>query len=224
MQLRGFNPQAFAQNHPGGALSNKMNMTVADIMHQGENVATMTANASMDEIIIALTQKKLGAVLVVEGKNLLGLITDGDLRRALKFRENFFKLKASDVMTRSPITVPPETKLIDALRLMENRPSQISILPVIDSNNSWKGLIRLHDIVHQPLILRRVKKYPIGLQISFGVSFVIFILFFEKIRFTPSIIWSWTCIQFALGIFLVRGRLLARKKILHCIHCNPVLR
>jgi arabinose-5-phosphate isomerase len=101
----------------------------------------------MDEVVVASTEKKLGAVLVLDGERLEGIITDGDLRRALKHREKFFQLKASDVMTSKPITAQPEMKATHALELMENRPSQISVLPVTDGNGHWKGLLRLHDLV-----------------------------------------------------------------------------
>jgi arabinose-5-phosphate isomerase len=86
-------------------------------------------------------------VLVVEGKRLIGVVTDGDIRRALRHREKFFDFKAGDVMTRQPVTCRPETMASEALALMENRPSQISVLPVVDEAGEWKGLVRLHDLV-----------------------------------------------------------------------------
>lgn len=146
MKLRKFNVEAFARNHPGGSLGKKLNLTVADSMHAAPAVGTVTRHSSMDEVIIQATEKKLGGVLVVEKEKLLGIITDGDIRRALKYREAFFSLKAEQVMTIAPITVHPEAMAIDALRLMEDRESQISVLPVVDSFGHWKGLIRLHDL------------------------------------------------------------------------------
>jgi arabinose-5-phosphate isomerase len=147
MQLRGFGAEDFAQNHPGGSLGKKLNFRVQDLMHQGDDVPCVTAQAGMEEVVVISTRKKLGAVLVVDGKRLLGIITDGDIRRALQHREKFFDLKAEEVMTRNPTAALPEMMALAALRLMEDRPSQISILPVIDSNGNWKGLIRLHDLV-----------------------------------------------------------------------------
>lgn len=147
MQLRGFDAEAFARNHPGGSIGRKFNLKVEDLMHQGEFVPCVGPEASMDEVVIASTQKKLGAVLVVQEMQLLGLITDGDLRRALRHRERFFDMKASEVMTSGPITAAPEMMAQAALQLMENRSSQISVLPVVDSLGNWKGLIRLHDLV-----------------------------------------------------------------------------
>jgi arabinose-5-phosphate isomerase len=147
MNLRGFKPDAFAQNHPGGALGNRLNLKVSDIMHHGDLVPLLSREASMDDVVVATTSKRLGAVLIVEGTQLLGIVTDGDLRRALKHKEKFFTLKASDVMTRAPVTVRDDELAKTALELMENRPYQISVLPVVDAAGHWKGLIRIHDLV-----------------------------------------------------------------------------
>ncbi len=147
MQMRGFDARSFAQNHPGGSLGKRLNLLVRDVMHQGDAVATVTSSASMDEVVGTSTRKKLGAVLVVDGEKLLGVITDGDIRRALQHREKFFNMKASEVMTSNPITVTADLKAQEALTIMENRPSQISVLPVIDAQNRWIGILRLHDLV-----------------------------------------------------------------------------
>jgi arabinose-5-phosphate isomerase len=118
-------------------------------MHQGEAVARVHAHAPVDEVLMSSTQKKLGAVLVVEkdGKKLLGIVTDGDIRRALQYREKFFSMKASDVMTLNPVTIASDQMAKEALELMENRPSQISVLPVVDAAGNWQGIVRLHDLV-----------------------------------------------------------------------------
>jgi arabinose-5-phosphate isomerase len=147
MQLRGFDAQAFAQNHPGGSLGKKLNLRVKDLMHGIKNIPIVQAEASIDEVIVISSEKKLGAVLVVEGRKLVGIITDGDLRRSLRHKEKFFQLKAGEVMTKSPVTADPEMMAQAALELMENRPSQIAVLPVVDEHGDWKGLIRLHDLV-----------------------------------------------------------------------------
>lgn len=147
MVLRGFDARAFAKNHPGGSLGRRLHLTVADVMHSGDAIATVSPKASMNEVVEASTRKRLGAALVVEGNQLLGIITDGDIRRALQHREKFFDFKAEEVMTRKPITVTPETMAHDALQLMENRPQQISVLPVVSASGEWVGLIRVHDLV-----------------------------------------------------------------------------
>lgn len=151
MQKRGFDVASFAQNHPGGALGKRLNLRVSDIMHSGDAIACVQSDAPIDEVLMSSTQKKLGAVLVGEkvagGLKLLGIVTDGDIRRALQHREKFFSMKAQDVMTASPVSIAPDCMAQEALELMENRPSQISVLPVVDASGFCHGLVRLHDLV-----------------------------------------------------------------------------
>jgi arabinose-5-phosphate isomerase len=147
MQLRGFDATAFAMNHPGGALGRRLTLKVADLMHQGDAVPLTTADSPVEEVLMILTKKRLGAVLVVDGKKLLGIITEGDIRRALQHREKFFSMKAKEVMTAKPVTVGSGEMAKAALDLMENRPHQIYILPVVSPTGEWEGIIRLHDLV-----------------------------------------------------------------------------
>lgn len=147
MQLRGFDAQGFAKNHPGGALGRRLSLKISALMHRDHLLPMLPPTASMDEVVVMNTQKKLGAVLIVENQKLLGIITDGDLRRALQHRESFFTLKASDIMTKTPITAHPEMLAAHALDLMENRPSQINVLPVMDTEEKPIGIIRIHDLV-----------------------------------------------------------------------------
>ena len=101
----------------------------------------------MDEILALSTERKLGAVLVCEKNRLIGIITDGDIRRALTKKEIFFGLKAHEVMTRAPTVVRETLLAFDALRLMEERESQISVLPVVGPDGNALGLVRIHDLV-----------------------------------------------------------------------------
>jgi arabinose-5-phosphate isomerase len=154
MMARRFTPQDFARYHPAGQLGRTLWLKVADVMHQNEAVAWVKADTPLRQVIIAMSQRPLGAACVVdEDFHLLGIITDGDLRRALLTHEDIRLLHAADCMTRQPVTIPPEASLREATRLMEDRPSQISVLPVVDSqNHSCLGLIRIHDIYQPELI------------------------------------------------------------------------
>ena len=147
MQIRGFNAEGFARNHPGGALGKRLELRVADLMHSGKSVGTVSPSAPVDEILMISTQTKLGGVIVLENNKLVGLITDGDIRRALQKREKFFSLSAKEIMTAQPITIVETAMAYDALELMENRPSQISVLPVLNTQGQWTGLVRVHDLV-----------------------------------------------------------------------------
>jgi arabinose-5-phosphate isomerase len=123
-------------------------------MHRDKTVAWVKPETALREVIIAMSERPLGAACVVdEARLLLGIITDGDLRRVLLTHEDIRGLQAAGCMTRQPVTVSPQASLKEASRLMEDRPSQISVLPVVDHQNQrCLGLIRIHDIYQPELI------------------------------------------------------------------------
>jgi len=154
MKVKGLTTDDFAVNHPAGRLGKRLTLRVADLMHRdGENPMIGTG-ASWVDVVRAISKGGLGAVCVVDGdRRLAGIITDGDLRRAIEqtSHESLAKLTSDDFMTRKPVVVTPELLAFDALRLMEDRPSQISVLPVVDGDEKCVGLIRVHDIVRSGL-------------------------------------------------------------------------
>jgi arabinose-5-phosphate isomerase len=147
MKSRGFTAEDFAKNHPGGSLGRRLQLRVADLMHPLTKVPVAQPTADMEMILDLSTRYKLGAVLILEAKKLKGIITDGDIRRALKHRERFFKLTAQEVMTANPITGDIQLLAYDALRLMEERESQINVLPITNTQGDALGLLRIHDLV-----------------------------------------------------------------------------
>jgi arabinose-5-phosphate isomerase len=154
MQVKGLTTDDFAQNHPAGRLGKRLTLRVADLMHSGDDNPTIGAGAPWLEVIAAITRGGLGAVHVVDecGK-LSGIITDGDLRRTIQKIKHaeLETLTASMMMTRNPVVAQPELLAYDALRLMEDRPRQISVLPVVTDERVCVGLIRVHDIVRSGL-------------------------------------------------------------------------
>jgi arabinose-5-phosphate isomerase len=155
MQMRSITPQDFALNHPAGRLGKRLTLRVVDLMHQGEDNPVIIPQASWIEIVSAITKGGLGAVNVINEKGeLLGIITDGDLRRSIaKIDPKDLKnLQAAAIMAENPVTVQPEQLAYDALQLMENRSSQISVLPVVDEVNYCVGLLRLHDIARSGIL------------------------------------------------------------------------
>ena len=148
MYARHFTEQDFARYHPGGQLGRNLGLTVKDVMHSGDSVAWVKANEPLRGIVKAMTEYPLGAACVVNEKGILeGLITDGDLRRLMLDFKDHTNIRAKDIMTKSPVTVSPQMSLKEALHLMEDRASQISVLPVVDSSTKkCLGLVRLHDI------------------------------------------------------------------------------
>jgi arabinose-5-phosphate isomerase len=149
MSARGFTLDDYARLHPAGAIGRNLLGTVADAMHSGAEVAWVGPADSLKQVVIAMTRRPLGAACVVdEAGLLLGLVTDGDVRRALERHDDIRDLTALQVMTQRPITVAPSERLLEALRLMEDRPSQLSLLPVVDAaSGACLGLIRVHDVL-----------------------------------------------------------------------------
>jgi len=151
MEAKGLTAEDFAANHPAGRLGKRLTITVSDLMHKSPNV---TPNVDWLSVVKELSKHALGALNVVDDNGvLLGIITEGDLRRTIEKTDptKFSFLSASDMMTRGPITVRPDTLAYEALQIMENRPSQIAVLPVIDGDGKAVGLLRLHDIVRSGL-------------------------------------------------------------------------
>ncbi len=152
MQTRELTPEDFAQRHPAGQLGRNLRVTVRQVMHSGDEVAWANRESSIKQVIIAMNRCPLGAACVVgEDRHLEGVITDGDLRRALQSHDDIREVKADGLMTVHPVTVSPDATLKEALRLMEDRPSQISVLPVMEGERCL-GLVRLHDLYQTDLL------------------------------------------------------------------------
>jgi arabinose-5-phosphate isomerase len=154
MQMKGLTPEAFAINHPSGRLGKRLTLKVGDVMLSGVDNPILIPSASWIKVVSAITQGGAGAVNIVNEENqLLGLVTDGDLRRWMqKTNPNeLATLTAQKIMTIKPVAVTPDILAYDALKLMEERPSQISVLPVVDTQQRCLGLIRLHDLLRNGL-------------------------------------------------------------------------
>ena len=148
--LKGWTEEDFAANHPAGRLGKRLTLKVSDLMHESPNVSPA---ANWLEVVKTISKFALGAVNVVdENSVLIGIVTDGDLRRTIEktLPEHFSTLSAETMMTRNPTVAKPEMLAYDALQLMENRPFQISVLPVV-ADAKCCGLLRLHDIVRSGL-------------------------------------------------------------------------
>jgi arabinose-5-phosphate isomerase len=146
MEAKGLTAEDFAANHPAGRLGRRLTIRVRDLMHPSPNVAS---DAGWLAVVKGISDASLGAVNIVDGsQRLIGIITDGDLRRTIERTptEELGSLTAEEMMTRGPVTTQPEMLAYDALRLMEDRPSQISVLPVVDGDDVCVGLVRIHDI------------------------------------------------------------------------------
>lgn len=142
LSKRKFTASQFAVFHPGGSLGRKLLLTVEDIMHSGTENPLVKADISVQDALFVITDKGLGAVSVVDDDNkMLGVLTDGDIRRGLSKGVDFLKRPVTELMTASPKTITKEKLAAQALHIMEsNRPKPITVLPVVDAENHVIGL------------------------------------------------------------------------------------
>lgn len=147
-KLKNFKPENFAFYHPAGQLGKRLLLNVEDLLILDQGSPVITYNASIQDLLITITKPNLGGAIIVDEQNkVIGIVTDGDIRRAIMKFGNILNCSIEQIMTRNPICVKKGTKAIDALHMMEDRPSQISVLPVVDEDDRPIGLLRLHDIV-----------------------------------------------------------------------------
>ena len=153
MSVKGFNKNDFARFHPSGSLGKRLLLTVENIMQHISNVAVVNMTDKLRKVVIAMTEKPNGAAIVKCKNDGFGLITDGDLRRCLAEGEDIDLLDAERIMTTDPVSITSNSSIDSALKLMEDRRSQISVLPVVsEENGECLGLIRLHDIYQTRLL------------------------------------------------------------------------
>ena len=148
LEYRNFSSQDFAKFHPGGTLGKRLYLTVNDLSsrNQKPNVSPKT---TIKDVIIEISSKRLGSTAVTDGNTLLGIITDGDLRRMLQNNPNIENVIAKDIMTPNPKTIDGRTLVVDALQIMRNNNiTQILVL----NDNVYDGVIHLHDILKEGII------------------------------------------------------------------------
>jgi len=143
IRKRNFQPADFARFHPGGSLGKQLLAKVEDVMHS-KNLPTIASNSTLNDAIFVMTEGRLGLVVVLNKDNQIkGIITDGDLRRAIGKNSQIDLLKVEDAMTNNPIMVKKEMMLVEAEELMINK--KIKALMVVDNNKSLLGMIEIFD-------------------------------------------------------------------------------
>ena len=144
LMAKGFQPQDLASLHPGGALGRRL-MRVEGLMHSGEQVPLVSPATPMPDVLYEISRKKLGVTCVADKRRrLLGIITDGDLRRAMIGDRSLLDRTAGDVMTRDPVTLTRQTLAAEALRVLEQR--KITSIVVVDADGTVEGVVHLHDL------------------------------------------------------------------------------
>jgi len=153
LKLRGFTQQDFAMLHPGGSLGKRLSLKISEIMYTGDAIPVVHEKTSFKDSILEITSKRLGVTCVVDdGGKLLGVITDGDLRRLLERTTDLSGLVAREMMTENPKSVKPGQLASLALQKMESH--KITCLPVTDKEDKPVGIVHLHDLVNLGLRMR----------------------------------------------------------------------
>ncbi len=145
MVRRGFRREDFLRHHPAGSLGERLNLKVGDIMLTRPSLPEVDLEANLTAIVKSISSKNLGFALVTSGKRLVGIITDGDLRRALEENTGIYDCAAKDLMTGDPLTILKSRTAAEALEVMERK--LITALAVVDDDNRLLGIIHLHDLL-----------------------------------------------------------------------------
>ena len=153
MKMRGFKAEQFAVLHPGGQLGKRLLITVGDIMRAGENNPVINAKDTVRQMLYEITRKQSGAISVVDDEdNLLGLVTDFDIRRVLEQGDDISSFSIPDLMNKNPTYICSDEKAITALELMEKREKPFLVVPVLDrQSKKVVGMIHIHDLVAKGL-------------------------------------------------------------------------
>ncbi len=151
LETRGFSRDDFALSHPGGSLGRRLIMRVSDLMHQGDALPQVTPETKLTDALLEMTEKKLGMTAVVDQRQqVVGIFTDGDLRRTLEKKHDVHKSIVAEVMTSPCLTVLPDLLAAEAMRIMEQK--KINALLVTDENKKLVGAINTHDLLHAGII------------------------------------------------------------------------
>lgn len=148
LELRGFSSSDFAKYHPGGSLGKRLYLRVSDIA-QNNQIPAVNLNTEVKQVIVEISKKMLGVTAVLDGEKIVGIVTDGDIRRMLNNHDNIKGLTAADIMTTEPKTIEMDTLAIKALETMQKK--GISQLLAID-NGKYAGVIHLHNLINEGII------------------------------------------------------------------------
>jgi len=146
LKLKGFSSKDFAKYHPGGALGKRLYLRVSDLIANNES-PQVKSNSSISEVIVEISEKRLGVTSVIDNEEIIGIITDGDIRRMLSKTSDIASLTANDIMSKDPKTISSDAMAIDALETMEK--NDITQILVTNSNNQYLGVVHLHDLIKE---------------------------------------------------------------------------
>ncbi len=150
MKMRGFSEKDFARFHPGGSLGRRLWLRVKELMHTGDKIARVTPKTGIQEVLLEMTRKCLGLAVVLEGDEVLGIITDGDLRRAFQNRGFQSDLRAEDILTKDPKRIEQSFLAADAAELMTR--NSIQQLLIDDDQGKFIGVVHLYDLLRAKVV------------------------------------------------------------------------
>jgi arabinose-5-phosphate isomerase len=148
LNLRGFSSKDFAKYHPGGALGKKLYLRVGDITAQNQQ-PQVSPNTNVKDVIVEISEKMLGVTAVIEKEKIVGIITDGDIRRMLRNNDSFVHLTAADIMSKNPKTIAPDAMAVDALEMLEE--NKISVL-IAEENGKYAGVVHIHNLIREGIL------------------------------------------------------------------------
>ncbi len=151
LDAKGFGEEDFARSHPGGSLGRRLLTHVRDVMHTDAGIPFVDEAATLADAVLEISRKRLGMTAIVDANHhLLGIYTDGDLRRTLEKKVDFSTTPVSSLMSRKPRSIRPDAPAVDAVQLMEQH--GISQLPVVDADNKLVGALNMHDLLKAKVI------------------------------------------------------------------------
>src|SRR5438552_3184753 len=152
MKMRNIQPEDFARSHPGGQLGKRLLLTVRDLMRTGSRNPVIALGASIEALFSEITAKHLGAVSIVDDAGqLIGIVTDYDIRRAVGQGKNVFTMRIAELMNPKPVSVDADAKAVQALKLMEERIKPLAVLPGVEAGGRVCGMLHLHDLMDKGL-------------------------------------------------------------------------
>jgi arabinose-5-phosphate isomerase len=148
MKMKNIGPADFARHHPGGQLGRRLLLTIGDVMRKGDDNPIISSEQPVEEMIVQMTAFLVGAISVVNRRGeLLGLVTDYDIRKALASRKGITSMKITDIMNPSPIVVHSDQMAVEALELMRSRKKPITVLPVLNGKKKVIGMVHIHNLI-----------------------------------------------------------------------------
>ena len=150
LEARGFTPEDFALSHPGGSLGKRLLLRVRDLMHDGERVPVIQASASLRETLLEMTAKGLGMTAVMDGEQLQGIFTDGDLRRCFDNQDDLRGAIVGDLMTSGGVRIEADRLAAEALQIMQEK--KINALLVVDTEGKLAGALNMHDLLRAGVV------------------------------------------------------------------------